>query len=78
MRGALALGRRFCTVNVIDDVTRQSVHTAVASAINSARLVRLFAHITRDHGLPKGIRTDNDSAFLGEAFKQWRKDTGVD
>ena len=78
MHDTLACARRFRTVNVLDDFNRQSGHSALASAINSARLVRLFAHITRDHGLPKGMRTDNGPAFLGEAFKQWRKDTGVD
>ena len=68
----------FCTVNVLDDFNRQSGHSAVASAIISARLVRIFAHSTREHGLRKGIWTDDGSAFLGGAFKQWRKDTGVD
>ena len=78
MSEALSCGRRFRTVNVIDDFNRQSVHIAVDTSINASRLVRVFEQITRDHGLPKGIRTDNGPAFLGEAFKQWSKDNGVD
>ena len=78
MSDALACGRRFCTVNVIDDFNRQSLHIQVDTAINAARLVRVFEQITCDHGLLKGIRTDNGPAFLGEAFQQWSKDNGVD
>ena len=78
MSEALSCGRRFRTVNVIDDFNRQSVHIAVDTSINASRLVRVFEQITRDHGLPKGIRTDNSPEFLGEAFKQWSKDNGVD
>ena len=59
---------------MIDDVNRQSVLSAVATAIDSARLVRFFAHITRDHGLPTIIRSDNGPEFRGEAFKQWSTD----
>ena len=62
---------------MIDDFNRQSVHIEVDTAINAARLVRIFEQITRDHSLPKGIRTDNGPAFLGEAFKQWRTDNDV-
>ena len=31
-------------------------------------------HITRDHGLPKVIRTDNGPKFLAEAIQQWTTD----
>ena len=51
-------------VNVIDDFNRQSVHIAVEPSINSARLVRVFEQIKRDHGLPKVIRTDNGSFWV--------------
>ena len=78
MSDALACGRRFRTVNVIDVINRQSLHIAVDTSINSARLVRVFEQIMRDHDLPKVIRTDYGPVFLGEAFKQWSKNNGVD
>ena len=77
MSDALACGRRFRTVNVIDDFNRQSVHIEIDTSINSARLVRIFEQIKRDQGLPKIIRTDNGPEFLGEAFKQWSTDNDV-
>ena len=52
MSDALACGRRFRTFNVIDDFNGQSVHIEVDTSINSARLVRVFEQIKRDHGLP--------------------------
>ena len=75
---SLACARRLSTFNVIDDFNRQRVHIEVEPSINAARLVRLFAQIKRDHGLAKGIRTNNGLAFLGEVFQQWSKDNGVD
>ena len=48
MCDALACGRRFRTFNVIDDFNRQSVHIAVDTSINAARLVRVFAQLKRD------------------------------
>lgn len=77
MSDALACGRRFRTFNVIDDFNRQSVHIEVDTSINSARLVRVFEQIKRDHGLPKVIRSDNGPEFLGEEFKQWSEDNDV-
>ena len=63
---------------MIDDFNRQSVYIEGDTSINSARLVRVFEQIKHDHRLPKGIRMDNGPEFLGEAFKQWSKDNGVD
>ena len=61
---------RDAAFNVIDDFNHQRVHIEVDTSINSARLVRIFKQIKRDHGLPKAIRTDNGPEFLGEASKQ--------
>ena len=74
---ALTCGRRFRIFNLIDDFNRQRVHIEVDTAINSARPVWVFEQIKHDHGLPKVIRSDNAPEFLGEAFKQWREDNGV-
>lgn len=77
MSDALACGRRFRTFNVVDDFNREAVHIEVDTSINSARLVRVFEQIKRDHGLPQVLRSDNGPEFLGEVFTAWAKSNGV-
>lgn len=74
---ALACGRRFRTFNVVDDFNREVIHIEVDTSLTSARLVRVFEQIKRDHGLPQVLRTDNGPEFLGAAFVQWAKDNGM-
>ncbi len=59
MSDALACGRRFRTFNVVDDFNREALHIEVDTSITSARLVRIFQQLQRDHGLPQVLRTDN-------------------
>jgi putative transposase len=77
MSDALACGRRLRTFNVMDDFNRQALHIEVDTSISSARLVRIFEQIKRDHGLPQVIRSDNGPEFLGEIFTQWLTSNGV-
>lgn len=77
MSDALACSRRFRTFNVVDDFNREALHIEVDTSITSARLVRIFEQLRRDHGLPQVLRTDNGPEFLGEAFVAWAKAHGM-
>lgn len=77
MMDALVCGRRFRTFNIVDDFNREVLHIEVDTSINSARLVRIFEDLRRDHGLPQVLRTDNGPEFLGETFVQWAKANGM-
>lgn len=77
MSDALACGRRFRTLNVVDDFNREAVRIEFDTSINSHRLVRVFEQLKRDHGLPQVLRSDNSPKFLGEAFTIWTKANGV-
>ena len=77
MSDALVCGRRFRTFNVVDDFNRELLHIEVDTSITSARLVRIFEQLQRDHGLPQVLRTDNGPEFLGESFVQWAKAHGM-
>ena len=77
MADALSCGRRFRTFNVVDDFNREALHIEVDTSISSARLIRIFEQLKREHGLPQVLRTDNGPEFLGEAFVQWAKLNGM-
>jgi putative transposase len=74
---ALACGRRFRTFNVLDDCNREVLHIEVDTSIPAPRLVRVFEHLHREHGLPQTLRTDNGPEFLGAAFVQWAEAHGM-
>lgn len=78
MSDALAGGRPFRTFNIVDDFNREALHIEVDTSINSARVVRVFEQLHRDHGMPAVVRSDNGPEFLGEALTQWLKDKNVD
>ena len=77
MADALACERRFRTFNVVEDFNREALHIEIDTSISSARLVRVFEQLKRDHGLPQVLRTDNGPEFLGEVFVQWAKQNGM-
>ncbi|MEI2260048.1 IS3 family transposase [Stenotrophomonas indicatrix] len=77
MSDALACGKRFRTFNVVDDFSREVLHIEVDTSLNSGRLVRVLEQLKREHGLLQVLRSDNGPEFLGEAFTQWAKLSGV-
>ena len=77
MSDALAGGRRFRTFNIVDDFNREALHIEVDTSISSARLVRVFEQLQRDHGLPEVVRSDNGPEFLGESLTRWLRNNGV-
>jgi putative transposase len=73
MSDALICQRRFRKFNVVDDCNREAWHIEVDTSINSERLLRVFAQLHRDCGLPQVLHTDNGPEFLGKAITQWAK-----
>ncbi|MCB1707089.1 MAG: transposase family protein, partial [Halioglobus sp.] len=77
MSDSLHSGRRYRTFNVTDDFNREALHIEIDTSITSARLVRVFEQLQREHGLPQVLRTDNGPEFLGEVFTAWAKEAGM-
>lgn len=77
MADTLSNGRRFRTFNVVDDFNREALHIEIDTSITSARLVRVFEQLRKQHGLPQVLRTDNGPEFLGDAFTAWAKSAGM-
>ena len=77
MSDSLHSGKRYRTFNVTDDFNREALHIEIDTSITSARLVRVFEQLQREHGLPQVLRTDNGPEFLGEIFTAWAKEAGM-
>jgi putative transposase len=59
----LAGGRRFRTLNIVDELSRESPAIEVDTSLPGARVVRVLERIARKRGYPEWIVTDNEPEF---------------
>ncbi|MNQ70831.1 hypothetical protein D3C85_854810 [compost metagenome] len=71
MHDALYCGRRFQTVNVIDEANRECLTIEVGTSIPSAPLAWVWSSLSDCYGPPDAIRLDNGPERISEAFIEW-------
>ena len=74
---ALYDGRRFRTLNVLDDGNRQALGIEVATSIPSLRAIRVMNQLIELHGRPRALRLDNGSELTSHAFTDWAQERGI-
>ncbi|MGE8567064.1 MAG: integrase core domain-containing protein [Achromobacter sp.] len=77
MHDALYCGRRFRTLNVIDEANRECLAIEVGMSIPSARLVRILSRLVDCYGPPDAIRLDNGPEMISEAFTELAAAKGI-
>jgi len=75
---ALANGRKFRTVNLKDDCTRECPAIDVALSLPGVRVVELLERVARERGYPDVITVDNGPELRGRALDGWAYDHGVE
>ena len=75
---ALYDGRRFRTMNVLDDGNREALGIEVATSIPSARAVRVMEQLIELHGKPAALRLDNGTELTSHAFVDWAKERKIE
>jgi putative transposase len=73
MSDALHKGRKFRTLNVIDDYNREALLIEPAFSIPSIVVVCYLDQLASVRGYPEVIRVDNGPEFLAKIFKDWAK-----
>ncbi|MCX2481856.1 IS3 family transposase, partial [Pedobacter sp. MC2016-15] len=71
MSDVLTNGRKFRTLNVIDDYNREAIAIEVAHSMPAIRVTELLERIIQEQGKPKTIRTDNGPEFISKEFNTW-------
>jgi putative transposase len=71
MSDALLSGRRFRTLNVINDFNRGVLAIEVDSALPGLRVTRVLDQIALERGYPQRIRVDNGPEFTSTTFHNW-------
>ena len=77
MADALASGRRFRTLNLVDEYTREAPAIEVDTSLPGARVVRVLEQLRQQGRKPEWIVTDNGPEFTGRALDQWAYENGV-
>jgi putative transposase len=70
-------GRKFRSLNIVDDYSRECVAAEVDTSIPGARVVRVLEQLREQRGLPQVLVTDNGPEFAGQALDVWAYQRGV-
>lgn len=74
---ALASGRKFRTLNLMDGYTREAVAIETDTSLPGARVVRVLEGLRARRGLPRQIVVDNGTEFTSRVVDQWAHQRGV-
>jgi len=74
---ALTDGRKFRSLNIVDDFNRECLAAEVDTSIPGARVVRVLERLRDRRGLPEVLVTDNGPEFAGQALDVWAYQQGV-
>lgn len=77
MSDALGDGRKFRTLTLVDDLTRECPAIEVDFSLPGERVVRVLDRVAAERGYPKVIVCDNGPEFRGETLDQWAHRHGV-
>ena len=77
MSDTLYHGRRFRTLNVLDEGVREALDIVIDTSIPGGRVVRTLDRLIEWRGKPDAIRVDNGPEYISQVFADWCKDHGV-
>ena len=71
-------GRKFRTLNVVDEFTRECLAIRVARKLNSTDVIDVLSDLFILRGVPGHVRSDNGSEFIAQAVQDWIKAVGAE
>lgn len=77
MSDALTDGRRFRTLNVVEDWNREVLGIEVDFSLPAARVVRLLTQLVERHGPPARLRVDNGPELISHVLQEWCGQQGI-
>jgi len=78
MHDALYVGRRFRTLNVLDEGVREVLDIEIDTSLPGERVVQVLERLRSWRGLPKAIRCDTGPERLSEVCVSWCEENGVE
>ena len=71
MSDSLYHGRRFRTLNILDEGVREALAIEIDTSLPAERVVRTLQQLAAWRGLPKAIRLDNGPELTAQRFTTW-------
>jgi len=77
MSDTLYDGRRFRTLNVVDEGNREALAVEVGTSLPGTRVVAVLDQLVAVHGAPNALRCDNGPEFVSETLRAWAEQRHV-
>lgn len=77
MADALWPGRKFRTLNVIDEFNREGLRIEIDTSLPAAQVTRALNELVEVRGAPLSIRQANGPEFITHALAAWAKCKGI-
>lgn len=77
MTDSLLSGRKFRTLNLMDDFNREALAIEIDTSLPAERVIRVLDQVTDWRGTPARIRVDNGPEFISTALGLWCEEKGV-
>src|SRR5438309_9667060 len=77
MSDSMVGNRKFRTLNVMDDCTREVQANEVDTSLSTKRVTRTLDRIIEQRGKPTAIRTDNGPEFTSKELELWTFSQGI-
>ena len=71
-------GRKFRTLNVLDDYCREALGIEIDYSLPAKRVTRLLDRLVSERGKPQRLRSDNGPEFISEELQGWCKTNEVE
>lgn len=71
MSDALYVGRRFRTLNIMDEGVREGLTIEIDTSLTGERVVRALEQVCAWRGVPQAIRCDNGPELTSQVFIDW-------
>lgn len=71
MSDTLWNGRRFRTLNVLDEGVREGLAIEVDTSLPAKRVIRVLERLGEARGWPAALRMDNGPEFIAQEFVDW-------
>jgi putative transposase len=77
MSDSLMDGRKFRTLNIINDCNREALAIEIDTSLSAKRVIRVLSRIIARRGKPRIIRVDNGPEFTSKEFELWCIEQGI-
>jgi putative transposase len=77
MQDSLSDGKKFRTLNIIDDFNREALVIVPSKSITANRLIVELNQLIEWRGKPERIRVDNGPEFIAQVLEKWSVENGI-